>query len=153
MIINDKDIEDFNKFWLYLSYVIKIFCVKCICLVSHINGTNIRTNNDNQITKKPFTLEEIYLQHYYIFGFNGTWISDTEIMVTDISKNDITVYDVVTKKNKRIFDGSKLPVSIFYNLPCNLISERLQSVVDISFFRFFKPIVHDNLYAFNKIRC
>ncbi|KAM0733934.1 Venom dipeptidyl peptidase 4 [Formica fusca] len=78
--------------------------------ISHVNGTNIRINNDNQITKKPFTLEEIYLQYYYIFGFNGTWISDTEIMVTDISKSDITVYDVVTRKNKRIFDGSKLPL-------------------------------------------
>lgn len=78
--------------------------------ISHVNGTNIRINNDNQITKKPFTLEEIYLQYYYILGFNGTWISDTEIMVTDISKSNITVYDVVTRKNKRIFDGSKLPL-------------------------------------------
>lgn len=74
-------------------------------------------------------------------------------MVTDISKSDITVYDVVTRKNKRIFDGSKLPVSIFYNPPCNLISERLQSVVDISFFRYFKQTIYYNLYAFNKIRC
>lgn len=96
-----------------VNQMFRFFYVKRICLVLHINGTNIYTKNDDQV-KEPFTLKEIYLQVYYNFGFNGTWISDTEIMITDTLKRDITIYDVKTKENKRIFDGSKLPVRICF---------------------------------------
>lgn len=109
-----------------------ILFVLNVCLVPHVDNTNANIRTDDQVTKKPFTLEEIYLQLYRASGFNGTWISDTEIMVTKTIKSDITVYNVVTKKNKRIFDGSTLPVRMFYNLSCNLILERLQFEVGIS---------------------
>lgn len=121
-------ISNFN----YVDHAyIYTFCIKCIRLVPYVNNinANIRINNDDeQVAKKPFTLEEIYLQIYRAAGFNGTWISDTEIMMINFIKSDITVYDVVTKKTKWIFDGLTLSVRIFYNLLCNLILERLQSV-------------------------
>ncbi|XP_011154777.2 venom dipeptidyl peptidase 4 isoform X1 [Harpegnathos saltator] len=59
--------------------------------------------------KKPFTLEEIYLNLYGQFGFNGTWISDNEIMVENLLFGYITKYNVVTGKKTTIFDGKILP--------------------------------------------
>lgn len=88
--------------------------------VNNINA-NIRINNDDeQVAKKPFTLEEIYLQIYRAAGFNGTWISDTEIMMINFIKSDITVYDVVTKKTKWIFDG--LTLSLQYKFSSATLS-------------------------------
>lgn len=70
------------------------------------------TDGNYKSGKKPFTLEETYLNLFYGSRFNGTWISDTEILIPDIMSNDLHVYDVLTGKSQLIFDGSKLPVRI-----------------------------------------
>lgn len=43
-------------------------------------------------------------------GFNGTWISDNEIMMDNSFLGDITKYNVVTGEKTTIFDGKNLPV-------------------------------------------
>lgn len=80
-------------------------------------------SNNDRVTKEPFTLEEIYLHVHQSSGFNGTWISDREIMVADIETSDIIVYDVVTGETRRIFDGWNLPVRIFRNLRRDCVFE------------------------------
>lgn len=73
---------------------------------------DVTTVRKDEIPKRPFLLEEIYLHLFYSFGFNGTWVSDTEIMIADRISGDITVYDVLTGRSKLIFDGWRLPVSL-----------------------------------------
>lgn len=77
--------------------------------IPRVDDTDIRYKDDIQL-RKPFTLEETYLGLYYSFGFNGTWISDNEIMVGNIITGDITITDVKTKKNRRFFNGLDLPL-------------------------------------------
>lgn len=93
-----------------LFFILNLFVVSRVDDISDA-PTN---NDDDQVSKEPFTLEEIYLHLYQSSGFNGTWLSDREIMVADIETSDINIYDVATGKNRRIFDGWKLPVRIIW---------------------------------------
>jgi len=56
-------------------------------------------------------------------GFNGSWISDNEFIVWNIVTGDIDITNVKTKETKQIFNGTNLPVRIFYGLLYNLIFE------------------------------
>jgi len=69
-------------------------------------------SHDGDEEKEPFSLEDIYLHLFYGFRFNGTWISDTEIIIPDFITNDVAIYDVKTGQTKQIFEGRKLPVRI-----------------------------------------
>ncbi|XP_014479089.1 PREDICTED: venom dipeptidyl peptidase 4 isoform X2 [Dinoponera quadriceps] len=60
--------------------------------------------------KKPFLLEEIYFHFYTPFGFNGTWISDDEILMENTILGDITKYNVMTGETTTMFDGKNLPL-------------------------------------------
>lgn len=63
------------------------------------------------LPKRPFELMEVYYSLYYMFGFNGTWISDTEIMIRSLINGDVSLYDVTTGESKVIFEDHLLPVS------------------------------------------
>uniref|UniRef100_A0A348G603 Venom dipeptidyl peptidase 4 n=1 Tax=Odontomachus monticola TaxID=613454 RepID=A0A348G603_ODOMO len=66
--------------------------------------------------KKPFSLEETYFHLYAPTGFNGAWISDNEISVSDlIRSDDITKYNVVTREKTTIFNGTTLPMEYKYS--------------------------------------
>ena len=56
-------------------------------------------------------------------GFNGSWISDNEFIVWNVVTGDIDITNVKTKETKQIFNGTNLPVRIFYGLLYNLIFE------------------------------
>ncbi|XP_012223654.1 venom dipeptidyl peptidase 4 isoform X2 [Linepithema humile] len=92
------------------GYVLAIAQSRTVSRVDDITTDPPINNDGDQVTKEPFTLEEIYLHLYQSSGFNGTWVSDREIMVADFDTSDITVYNVVTGKNRRIFDGWNLPL-------------------------------------------
>ncbi|KAH0946793.1 hypothetical protein HN011_002560 [Eciton burchellii] len=88
-------------------------------LVTAQSWTVSRASNDNSDVhadnydedKEPFSLEEIYIHLFYGFRFNGTWISDTEIIIPDVMDGELAIYDVKTRQTKQIFEGQKLPVS------------------------------------------
>ncbi|RLU22782.1 hypothetical protein DMN91_005060 [Ooceraea biroi] len=76
-----------------------------------VSHADVHVSDIDDHVKKPFTLEDIYLRLFYGYGFNGTWISDTEIIIPDYVTSDLVIYDVATGKTKQIFDGWKLPNS------------------------------------------
>lgn len=80
--------------------------------IPHINNTDVR---DSQI-RKPFSLEEIYRHVFYLFGFNGIWISDNEIMVGNVLSGDITITNVITGTNELFFNGLNLPDKYKYSI-------------------------------------
>jgi hypothetical protein len=79
--------------------------------VSRASNDNSDVHADNyDEDKEPFSLEEIYIHLFYGFRFNGTWISDTEIIIPDVMDGELAIYDVKTRQTKQIFEGQKLPV-------------------------------------------
>ncbi|XP_012054228.1 PREDICTED: venom dipeptidyl peptidase 4 [Atta cephalotes] len=78
------------------------------------NDTDIH-NKDEIEFRKPFFLEDIYLNTYYMSGFNGSWISDNEFIVWNVVTDDIDITNVKTKETKQIFNGTNLPVSYKFN--------------------------------------
>ncbi|XP_028049203.2 venom dipeptidyl peptidase 4 isoform X2 [Monomorium pharaonis] len=95
-------------------------------IVPRVNDTYVRNKDDNQY-RKPFSLEETYLHVFYSFGFNGVWISDHEIMIVNISKGNITIFDVKTGNTTQFFDGINLPVK--YKFSTAAISANRQYIL------------------------
>lgn len=125
---------------------IYIFRVESICTVSRVDESiesiDIPSYEDLS-EKKPFSLEETYFHLYAPTGFNGAWISDNEISVSDlIRSDDITKYNVVTREKTTIFNGTTLPVRMHVarTLACDLSRDmdinlnRLRSASDTSFY-------------------
>ncbi|XP_020277836.1 venom dipeptidyl peptidase 4 isoform X2 [Pseudomyrmex gracilis] len=86
----------------------------CGCAIVLGQSRSVSSINDNstvndEIKKDPFTLEDIYRRAFYAYGFNGTWISDHEIMVASFLTSSVTVYNVKTGKTTLLFDGTGLP--------------------------------------------
>jgi len=68
------------------------------------------SHDEDDEDREPFSLEEIYIRLFYGFRFNGTWISDTEIIIPDVMDGNLAIYDVKTGQTKQIFEEWKLPV-------------------------------------------
>ncbi|XP_018402470.1 PREDICTED: venom dipeptidyl peptidase 4-like [Cyphomyrmex costatus] len=78
--------------------------------VPNTNDTNIYNKDETQF-RKPFFLEETYFRVFSSFTFNGSWISDDEIIVGDEITGDITITDVKSGETRHIFNGTDLPLS------------------------------------------
>ena len=53
----------------------------------------------------PFNLEEIFNGGYYAMPFNGTWISQNEIIYDDIMAGGIIKFNVETQKFSTIVEA------------------------------------------------
>ncbi|XP_011871066.1 PREDICTED: venom dipeptidyl peptidase 4-like [Vollenhovia emeryi] len=78
--------------------------------VAYIDSSDIPNKNMDETAKEPFSLMDVYTNFFYMTGFNGTWISDFEIMITDMFFGDVKITDVKTGKSNSIFYGKDIPL-------------------------------------------
>ncbi|XP_053982596.1 venom dipeptidyl peptidase 4 [Hylaeus volcanicus] len=64
--------------------------------------------NDLNGKTAPFSLEETYDASFRAIGFNGTWITDTEILYIDGYTGDIRLFNVTSKTSRLFLDSSVL---------------------------------------------
>lgn len=82
----------------------------CIVVTRVIDKDNsdriVKTQNDQNLSKVPFNLEETYTADFLAYVFNGTWTSDTTIVYTDRRTGDILQFDVIKQRSTLIVDSS-----------------------------------------------
>lgn len=74
----------------------------------------VKTQNDQNLSKVPFNLEETYAADFLAYVFNGTWTSDTTIVYTDRT-GDIFQFDVIKQRSTLIVDASVMDAYIVSN--------------------------------------
>ncbi|XP_043264684.1 venom dipeptidyl peptidase 4 [Colletes gigas] len=99
------------------------------------NGHEAVEESDLNGNTVPFTLEETYDQSFRATGFNGSWISNTEILYNDDHTGDI-----------RIFDATSGTSSIF--LDSSILSPYDKPSLSISFDRSYVLIGYDFVNGF-----
>ncbi|KAK2581827.1 hypothetical protein KPH14_002294 [Odynerus spinipes] len=75
--------------------------------------TIILAQDDLDLFKVPFNLEETYTADFIPYTFNGTWRTDTTILYTSAMTGDILQFDVTSQRSSVIVDASELTSNLF----------------------------------------
>ncbi|XP_043501996.1 venom dipeptidyl peptidase 4 isoform X1 [Polistes fuscatus] len=66
----------------------------------------VETQDDSNLSKVPFRLEETYTSDFLSHPFNGTWTSETTILYMSETVGEILQFDVVKQQSSVIIDVS-----------------------------------------------